>query len=94
MQLSTAAAAVAALAALARRYYRAARTLAIAQVTLVLLGWGAAQYPLLIAPDLAIREAAAPAATLGLLFPTVLGGSLILFPSLYWMLRVFKSARS
>lgn len=69
---------------------RLACVCAIATVTLLVLGWGLAQYPMLIAPDLTVDNAAAPHATLRALMPIVVGGALILAPSLWWMLRVFK----
>jgi cytochrome d ubiquinol oxidase subunit II len=87
----TAALAVAALAALGRRRYRAARALAAGQGAAIVAGWGAIQYPTLIAPDLTIANAAAPAATLRLLLPAIAIGGAIVLPSLYWLMRVFKS---
>lgn len=89
--VATALSALAAFAALARGHYRAARALAVGEVTLILLGWGAAQYPMLIAPHLTIRDAAAASPTLELLGVILLVGSVVLFPSLYWMIRVFKA---
>jgi cytochrome d ubiquinol oxidase subunit II len=60
-------------------------------VAAIVVGWGAIQYPILIAPDLTIESAAAPAATLRLLVPTLAVGGLLVLPSLYWLMRVFKS---
>jgi len=94
LQLVTGVVAVTALAALARRRYRLARAAAIAQVALILGGWGLAQRPFLIAPDLTIAAAQAPRATLALVIPVALAGMLILVPSLYWLFRVFKSSPS
>ena len=93
LEAVTASAAVLALVALWTRRYPAARVLAIAQVTLVLVGWAAGQYPFLIAPDVTIAGAAAPHVTLRLLGPALLAGGVVLFPSLYWLLRVFKAQR-
>lgn len=90
LELVTVATAVLALLALFVRRYPAARVFAIAEVTLILVGWGAGQHPYLIAPDVTIRGAAAPHATLRLLGPTLLVGGAVLFPSLWWLLRVFK----
>ena len=87
----TFAVAVAALVALVRGRVRAARVLAAGQVALIVIGWGAIQYPTLIAPDLTIERASAPAATLRLLVPVLAIGGAIVLPSLYWLLRVFKS---
>lgn len=83
--------AVAALVTLRRGRYRLARALAAAQVVAIVCGWGAIQYPNLIAPDLTVHGAAAPAATLRLLLPVLALGGAIVLPSLYWLMRVFKS---
>ena len=87
-------AALTAVAALWQRRYRLARVAAAAQVSVVLWGWLAAQYPYVIPPALTIREAAAPAATLRLLAWGLAAGALVLLPSLRYMLRVFKSQRT
>jgi len=83
--------AVAALVALRRGRYRTARALAAAQGAAIVAGWGAIQYPALVAPDLTIANAAAPLATLRLLLPCLAIGGAIVLPSLYWLMRVFKS---
>jgi len=83
--------AIGALAALYRGRHRIARALAAGQVVAIVAGWGAIQYPLLIAPDLTIDGAAAPAATLRLLVPALAVGGALVLPSLYWLMRVFKS---
>jgi cytochrome bd ubiquinol oxidase subunit II len=87
----TMALAAAALVSLLRGRVRIARALAAGQVTAIVIGWGAIQHPVLIAPDLTIDSAAAPAATLRLLVPTLAVGGLLVLPSLYWLMRVFKS---
>ncbi|MCB9730279.1 MAG: cytochrome d ubiquinol oxidase subunit II [Deltaproteobacteria bacterium] len=93
LQLATGASATAALAGLATRRYGLARACAIAQTTLILTGFGLAQHPYLVRPGLTFADAAAPVATLRLLAPTLAAGAVILFPSLYYMLRVFKPRR-
>jgi cytochrome d ubiquinol oxidase subunit II len=75
---------------LLRRAYRLARACAAAQVTLLLAGWGLAQYPFLIRPDLTIRAAAASPAMLRLLLAVLGAGALLLFPAIFLLLRVFK----
>jgi cytochrome d ubiquinol oxidase subunit II len=90
VQLGTAGAALGALAALWRRRYRWARVLAAAQVSLILIGWGLAQRPYLIAPDVTLDAVAAPTVTLALALAIVGGGSLLLVPSLLFLFRVFK----
>jgi cytochrome bd ubiquinol oxidase subunit II len=90
LQIATGAVAVGALAALWARRFRVARALAGAQVALILLGWGLAQHPYLIAPDVTIDGAAAPPATLVPLLWASIAGAVILVPSIYWLFRVFK----
>jgi cytochrome bd ubiquinol oxidase subunit II len=90
LQISTGAAAIGALVALVARRFRTARVLAVAQVALIICGWGAAQRPYLIAPDLTLEAAAAPEPTLRLLLIALAIGSVVLFPSLWWLFRVFK----
>jgi len=91
LHLFTGAAAVAALSALWRRRYRVARLAAAAQVSLILWGWGISQYPYLLPPDLTVAAAAAPDVTLRLVLGGLALGAAVLFPSLYYLFRVFKS---
>jgi len=86
----TAAAALAAFWSLWRRRYTRARIAAAAQVTLIVWGWGIAQHPYLLPPDLTIAGAAAPRVTLELALITVLAGAVVLFPSLYYLFKIFK----
>src|SRR5690606_12646532 len=90
LQVATALAAAAALLALWTRRFELARVFAIVQVALIVFGWGLAQRPYLIAPDVEIHEAAAPPSTLRLVAGALTLGSLVLFPSLAGMFRVFK----
>lgn len=85
-----AAAALGAGVSLLLRSYGLARACAAAQVTLILAGWGAAQYPFLVRPDLTIASAASPPATLRLILVALAAGALFLFPSLFALLRIFK----
>ncbi len=73
-----------------RRQYRPARLCAAGQVTLILWGWALAQFPYLVEPSLTIHNAAAPSETLRLLVVVLLLGAMLLFPSLYYLYRVFK----
>jgi cytochrome bd ubiquinol oxidase subunit II len=88
---ATALAAVTTLFAAGRRRFRLARLVAAAQVALVVLGWGASQYPFVVVPDLTFAAASAPRATQTLLLVTLGAGALVLFPSLRLLFRVFKS---
>jgi cytochrome d ubiquinol oxidase subunit II len=87
----TAAAAISAFWSLWRRRYRLARFAAAAQVSLIVWGWGFSQYPYLLPPDLTIASAAAPRVTLELALIAVVAGAIVLFPSLYYLFKVFKS---
>lgn len=79
--------------ALWKRRFRLARVMAIGEVTTILLGWCAGQYPHLIYPDLTVTNAAAPVATLRLLTVALGLGGVVLLPSLYYLFRVFKGAK-
>jgi cytochrome d ubiquinol oxidase subunit II len=79
--------------ALLTRQYRLARLCAAAQVTLILLGWAFAQFPNLVEPDITIAAAAAPRITLQLLLAALLLGAIVLFPSYYYLFRIFKRTR-
>jgi cytochrome d ubiquinol oxidase subunit II len=72
------------------RSYGLARACAAAQTILILAGWGRAQYPFLVRPDLTIASAASPSATLRLIVIALGAGALFLFPSLFALLRIFK----
>ena len=83
-----------ALLALWRRRYRWARMAAVGEVTLILGGWSRAQYPYLITPDLTLQNSAAPPATLRLLIIALGLGAILLLPSLFFLLRIFKGSKS
>jgi cytochrome d ubiquinol oxidase subunit II len=76
--------------ALLKRCYWLARMTSVVQVALLLLGWGLAQYPYLIYPDVTIENAAAPAPTLRFLLYSIPPGAALLLPSLWLLFRVFK----
>ena len=63
---------------------------AAVQVSLILLGWAFAQYPHLVEPDITIFSAAAPRITLQLLLAALVLGAVLLFPSYYYLFRIFK----
>jgi cytochrome d ubiquinol oxidase subunit II len=60
------------------------------QVSLILWGWAAAQFPYLVEPNITIQDAAAPRITLNLLLAALAVGAVVLVPSLYVLFRVFK----
>jgi cytochrome d ubiquinol oxidase subunit II len=79
-----------ALAALWVRWYHAARMLAMAQVALMILGWGMAQFPLVVAPDLTLVLTAAPESVLRALLIALAAGVVVLIPSFWYLYAVFK----
>ncbi len=87
---ATLAFAIAALTSLWLRRFALARIAAIAEVILILGGWSLSQYPNLITPDITIFNAAAPAITLRLLTYALAAGAVVLFPSLFFLFRIFK----
>ena len=89
-QALTGATAVGAIVMLWRRKFVLARLLAAAQVALILIGWGFAMNPWLIAGTLTVHDAAAPDNTLKLLLWTLAAGGLILLPSFLYLFRTFK----
>jgi len=94
LHLFTAVFAVGAFYGLWSRKYRLARICTAAQVTLILVGWALAQFPYLVEPDMTIYSAAAPRSTLQLLVIALAAGVLVLFPSYYYLFRIFKGEAS
>src|SRR5713101_7294807 len=94
LHLFTAVFAIGAFYTLWTRKYRVARICAAAQVTLILLGWAFAQFPYLVEPDMTIYSASAARATLQLLTIALAAGLLVLFPSYYYLFRIFKGEAS
>jgi cytochrome d ubiquinol oxidase subunit II len=75
------------------RRFQLARVLAAVAVVGVVAGWGVAQWPHLIVPDVTVGAAAAPR---GSLRPIAIGavvGGMLLLPSLLLLFRVFKRSR-
>jgi cytochrome d ubiquinol oxidase subunit II len=81
--------ALVALGALWTRRYNLARVSAALQVSCILWGWAFAQYPYVVPTSLTIRAAAAPSLTLDLLLVGLIGGSIVLIPSLVYLYRTF-----
>jgi cytochrome d ubiquinol oxidase subunit II len=94
LHILTAIFATSAFVALWTRRYRIARFCAAAQVTMILLGWAFAQFPNLVEPHITISSAAAPRLTLELLLAALMLGAIVLFPSYYYLFRIFKLTRS
>jgi cytochrome bd ubiquinol oxidase subunit II len=94
LHVATAAAALAAFAALFRGRVRAGRAAAAVQVALIVVGWGASQYPWLVVPDLTLASASAPRSTQVALLWALAAGGAVLFPMLAVLFRVFKGERA
>ncbi len=69
------------------------RVFPVAAVATVVLGWGIAQHPLLLPPDLTIAAAAAPDGTLQALFAVTVAAVLIIGPSLAWLFWLQQGSR-
>ena len=72
------------------RRYAWARGLVVAAVVSVVTGWGLAQYPRLIGPEITIREAAATESMLIAFFITALIGLAVMLPCLYLLFVSFR----
>lgn len=92
IQLGVGGLTIAAIILLVTQRYWWARACAILQVTLTIWAWGLAQFPYLIPPDLTIFNASAPEITLQFIAGTLVVGALFLFPSLFYLLRIFKGS--
>lgn len=88
---SAAISAIAAISALLRRHYRLARRLAVAQVSLIVGGWGIAQYPDILMGTIDIQAASAPADVQWVLCWVFVIGSPPLAACIYYLMRTFKS---
>jgi cytochrome bd ubiquinol oxidase subunit II len=75
-----------------QRRYGMARLAAGLAVTAVLWGWAAGQYPYILAPQLTIEAAAASRLTLQTMLITLVGGSILLVPSLVFLYRLFHQS--
>jgi cytochrome d ubiquinol oxidase subunit II len=93
VEVGGAIAALVAFQALWTRHYQRARIAAAAQVALIIFGWGVAQYPYLVRPELTIYSSAAPTNIVSDLVIAVAVGALLLIPSLILLLLVFKTHR-
>jgi cytochrome d ubiquinol oxidase subunit II len=86
----SAAAGVAALLLLFARRFLLARIAAALAVAAVVWGWGAAQYPYLLAGRLTITAAAATRSVLLATTIALLAGAVLLIPSLAWLYVIFQ----
>ena len=72
------------------RQFRLARILVPIQVTLIVFGWGLAQYPYLVTPDLTFSNTAAPDAVLRPILIVLGVGGVLLVPAFWYLYAVFK----
>ena len=79
---------------LSQRRFRLARVATAAQASAILWGWPLAQFPWLLPQHATIADAASPPATLRLVLIALGLGALLLFPSLWYLFRIFKSRPS
>jgi len=93
LHVATATCALTAFGALAAGRFRLARVAASLQIFLIVLGWGASQYPYLVVPEMTLASASAPRRTQVSLLVALAVGVWTLFPSLYLLFRVFKGER-
>jgi cytochrome d ubiquinol oxidase subunit II len=68
-----------------------ARIGAAAQASAILWGWPLAQFPYLLPVHATIDGVASPATTLRLVLIALAIGGLLLFPSLWYLFRIFKT---
>jgi cytochrome d ubiquinol oxidase subunit II len=81
---------LASLVLLYRRRFTLVRVTAALAVTAVIWGWAAGQYPYMLIPELTIAAAAANSTTLQAMLIALIGGSLLLVPSLVWLFLLFQ----
>ena len=62
----------------------------VGQVACVLVGWGLAQYPYLVIPDLTLTNAATVPSTLHAMQSALAVGAVVLFPAFGYLYYVFK----
>lgn len=94
LHLGTAVSALGAIGALSLRRYALARALAVAQTSLIVIGWAASMFPFLLVPHFTYESAAAHPETIRLLLILLACGAPLLILCLWLMFRVFKGERA
>ncbi|MBN1959606.1 MAG: cytochrome d ubiquinol oxidase subunit II [Deltaproteobacteria bacterium] len=87
------AAAIFAFSALLRNKFYLARLAAVLQIALLVISWGAAQAPYLIMPDITLTAASYTTVTQTMVLWALGLGSIILVPSIYLLMRIFKNIK-
>lgn len=93
LQLATALFAIGSIIALFKRKFQIARLCAAAQVTLILWGWALSQYPYIMRPQFTLFNSGGAHTTQVLLIWALAAGTIILVPSFWLLLHVFKRER-
>jgi len=70
----------------------AATIAAASTVTCVIWGWGVSQYPILLPPNLTIENCKTSDSVLWAMLYSIAAGMVIVVPSLWWLLAIFKGA--
>ncbi len=86
----TGAVAICAIWSIWKRYFQLARLLVPIQVILIILGWGLAQFPYLVAPNLTFSNTAAPDSVLRPVLIVIVIGGIMLVPAFWYLYAVFK----
>jgi cytochrome bd-type quinol oxidase subunit 2 len=84
---------IAAIVLLVLRRYAWARISSSIAVAAILIGWATAQFPYVLPPELTIEEAARGRATLIAMLVSLVIGSVILVPALYYLYWLFQSTQ-
>jgi cytochrome d ubiquinol oxidase subunit II len=92
-QLFTGVVATSTLWAVWGRYYQQARILAMIQVTMIIWGWGLAQFPYIVEPDLTFSNTATSDNVMRLVLIALVAGAVLLVPSLWYLFQVFKGQK-
>lgn len=90
LQIATAACALTSTVSLITKKYPLARAFAAMQVTLILWGWGLSHFPYLIRPEFTIKNSSGSPTTQEFLVWALVAGAVLLLPSFYILLTVFK----
>ena len=86
----TGAVAIGAIWAIWERYFKLARILVPIQVALIIFGWGLAQFPYIVAPNLTFSNTAAADSVLRPVLIIVVIGGIMLIPAFWYLYAVFK----
>jgi len=72
------------------RHFKIARILAAGEGFIILFGYAVAQFPYLVPPTYTIENSSAPRIVMTYLVIALAVGAVLLFPSLFYLFRIFK----